>query len=860
MANQTITTDSNHDALVGRLAGEDITINNGATLTIDSMPHLTAMGILGDLTISDGTLLIDGSRTFEIAYSGGSGTLPSVGDAITWNAGADNGKVVRLNSGDATSGVLTLTKDVGETTPDSADTLASGGWTADVDTVAVGFLIVFGEDQDWGAVDGRSSLRITGDWYQIGVGDGTNGQVFTLPHTGHQPAIWVETGAGTGVFEIWHRVNTAASSVFYSSVSQFGSTFESGFVYAQQFGSATVTFGTSTNGGAPPNGARLRIPNVHIGTTTTAAPTTEVNSATLAAHIGVISPNTNLNVQIDHLNGSSCYIDFRGTNAVTVSDSCWGLHTSGALINKVNATVSITNCAIIKGAQSLAGDYLPALSMTITDNIGGITFDDCVLMGGVNGSNAAALLLTTMANLDFTGRCKIVSNQEDENTMYAVRLTTASNITAETLIILGGPLSVASGSNNIDIDELIYGLPPGRGTTEQNIINALVHSASLNCIVRSGRLATGGAKHGTNFIATLTDSDGVTLRNFGAVDAKIDGENRCTGIIGFFGITVNCLIQRVWYTNLNSGAQFNFVNSVADVTIENCSGDYNDEIELDASRVICKGLHGGSGTPDSSTGVEGDLVNVLATVFLDYFKSDTTGALGLVFNDRGQKHLSDVEIVSGTPVWNGLGDLLMRTNGDQVIFTWPYAIKGHTGFQNAALQSSGVNTTTNHSYEYAIRAVGGSWGAWTDVTGANLSAETISPAGFHFRLRITCTNTSATNSLRGFAVLTTTTLADQAANLYPLNVVPVTVTVTDANTGNPIENARVLLSDGTTTVFNDLTDSAGVVTTTYAFTANQAVTGRVRKGTSSPLYKTSPLSGTITSTGLSLTAFMVPDE
>ena len=76
------------------------------------------------------------SNAHQVTYSGGSGTLPVVGDIVTWNAGADTGKIVQLNSGTNVSGVLTLRKDAGETTPDSADVLVSGGWTADVDSVA----------------------------------------------------------------------------------------------------------------------------------------------------------------------------------------------------------------------------------------------------------------------------------------------------------------------------------------------------------------------------------------------------------------------------------------------------------------------------------------------------------------------------------------------------------------------------------------------------------------------------------------------------------------------------------------------------------------------------------------------------
>jgi hypothetical protein len=106
-----------------------------------------------------------------------------------------------------------------------------------------------------------------------------------------------------------------------------------------------------------------------------------------------------------------------------------------------------------------------------------------------------------------------------------------------------------------------------------------------------------------------------------------------------------------------------------------------------------KGLHGASGAPEAnSTGVEGDLVNVVGTTFYDHFKSDTTGAVGLVFANPGNFYASNFQVVSGTPIFNGIGDLIMSTIGDQVIYTWPYEILGHTAFQNAALQLSGVNT------------------------------------------------------------------------------------------------------------------------------------------------------------------------
>jgi len=94
------------------------------------------------------------------------------------------------------------------------------------------------------------------------------------------------------------------------------------------------------------------------------------------------------------------------------------------------------------------------------------------------------------------------------------------------------------------------------------------------------------------------------------------------------------------------------------------------------------------------------------------------------------------------------------------------------------------------------------------------------------------------------------------------------ITVIDVVTGLPLQNARVYLtatgggplSDGTV-IFNTLTDVNGQVSDIRSLAANQQVTGWVRKSTSAPFYKNSPITGTISNaTGLSLTVQMIPDE
>jgi hypothetical protein len=96
----------------------------------------------------------------------------------------------------------------------------------------------------------------------------------------------------------------------------------------------------------------------------------------------------------------------------------------------------------------------------------------------------------------------------------------------------------------------------------------------------------------------------------------------------------------------------------------------------------------------------------------------------------------------------------------------------------------------------------------------------------------------------------------------------VKVTAKDAADSSLISGARVYivadaggwLTPGTV-IYNDLTNASGFIQTSIELGgASQPVSGRVRRMTSSPLYRNSPISGTITATGLDITAFMVRDE
>lgn len=131
------------------------------------------------------------------------------------------------------------------------------------------------------------------------------------------------------------------------------------------------------------------------------------------------------------------------------------------------------------------------------------------------------------------------------------------------------------------------------------------------------------------------------------------------------------------------------------------------------------------------------------------------------------------------------------------------------------------------------------------------------------RIKTIATNSTAITSLYFLTSSTETSRGYQ----YDLDPVTVTFTVKDAADSTVIQNARVYVTADAggpavngTVICNLVTDVNGQVSFTYPYVGSQPFTGRVRKSSASPLYKTSPISGSISSTGFSGTIFMVKDE
>lgn len=89
----------------------------------------------------------------------------------------------------------------------------------------------------------------------------------------------------------------------------------------------------------------------------------------------------------------------------------------------------------------------------------------------------------------------------------------------------------------------------------------------------------------------------------------------------------------------------------------------------------------------------------------------------------------------------------------------------------------------------------------------------------------------------------------------------------DAVDLTPVVGARIYIEADAggdiatgTELMNIPTNGSGIATIVFDYSNNQAITGSARKGTATPFYKSTPITGTIGLTGLSQTLLLVQDE
>lgn len=944
MANQTVSVDRNFDdaAINGLLNGDDITIDTNARLTINSDVRWGQQAaVIGNITISSttgGKCTVDGTQVWWIPFDASSGNVPSLGTAGTDNctgsvAGTGEFLGIWTALGVAPSaaggampgtGYLKLRKVTNAFADNEVITLP-GGATVTVNSTTGGqrgWLHIVGEEAQTINVPRLGQYESLGDWFELGTTNGLDDQTFQYFVADQCPALQVETGVGTGIYEWW----VCAGTTRWAQANLRVATDARG----KLFGCSTagvITFATrvgNDSGFKPVSGCKVRVPNIHYSSSTSADWTANLRNTTLGTRWDFTTTSAG-DIELIKSNFNA-YVSLTQPYAVIITD-CGFL--DQVLVAECATEPVLTRAAV---GLSAAVDTNP---ISVSSCFSGVTLDDCTAIRYESETGDTGSSITDCDSVLVNGGKYMTFGDNTAATLArgatgtgALTLTRVTNSELTNVTVLGASIRIVSCSN-ITVTSPIFGHQVEEQTANStNPVSAVdISAASSNVVVDGYGGNFGGIVniHPYNAIVAIAQSYNCVVQNIGTAASPYNcgSANACAGIAALGGGNNGIKIRRCYCDNARSGGVTD-TNSDINCQYINVWGDGADTgLVINSLNNIAKGLRSTNPTTGATA--------VYGSHFYDTFTSTTAARLVFLGNEPSSVSGTKLQTTAGTPKYTSTGQILLTALNDAVVWEMDYFCLGWTALNNATPTFTGTNSA-NHTIEYQIDT-GSGWSSWKSATGANLSGETISATrGFKLKLRATCNAASTTNAIINIRISGTTTSTAQREQ-YPLQTVPVTVTTLDAADSTDIASARVLLkaasgstvtmtrSGSTVTVTHTahgLRDNTKVViagatqgeyngvktityvdANTYTFTvsgtpatpatgtitsyrvildgvtdsngdltdsaveligSSLTVNGTARKGTSAPYYKPVPLSGVITTDGLALASYLTGDD
>ncbi len=797
-------------------AGGDTVDTNGFNLTIDADTRYglgaTTSTSFGSLTVNatkGGNLNIDGRYVRLIPFTGGSGTI-TAGASITMGSGV--GRVIgiysALNAAPVLTGVATgwikVTGWNGVAFPTSG-TFTQGGYTFTISGPDItGFIEVVGDESATINANRLGQVNITGEWFEVGTTSGSSATTYQLPTNGsiqYYPAVWVETGSGTGVFEPYPCAGSLVAAGSTATDATRGKVCWASTGGVLRFGSD----GTNTVGYVPPAGRKIRIPNVLTANCTTAARTANaLPNATLATRFDFTCTGGGvINIDKALLNW---YPSFAQAFSVSMVDV--GVATQLSL-SEVAQAMSLTRVAVGQEAANAQFGLLMSLCFA------GGTMTDCVwTSASLAASGRYITSLTDVSGFSFIREKTYAFVLRANATTGASTQTRVTNCTWTDPTIGLGQFLLTTCKGLTFTNSTYFDCITTTGTANPMSVWACA-SNTTDCTFNG--LTFGGLTNVQPYTAVLSVNaagcSNLKLRNLGTSPSSqlsLGSTNQTGTVLALAAgaAASNIRMQRVFTsgtrTNLYSGD-----NSSTGITFENCMGDYADVPVNNCLNQLCRGI-GATPTYAAQTAVYG-------SHWFDHFTSATVGRIAILMNEATSQSAAQVSLTNGA-AFTSAGGLYMPTIGMTAQFEMPYFALGHTLFNATAAVMAG-GTVANYRFDFQIDKNNGSgWSALqTNLTAAQLATAlnalgALDPAkGVKVRLKIT-TTTANTTAITSFYLITGTTAGAQA-NFYPLDTN--TVTFTGIPTGTDV----VILTAGTTTI---LAQQDANPTTTYAFTYSGA--------------------------------------
>lgn len=798
MANQTINgVTRNYDdaAISGLLNGEDITVNNGGSLIVNSdMRWGQQAAVLGNLTIdvtTGGSARFDGREVWWVPFDAATGTVPALGtysdlrDATNANRLTRGGVVVAeflgvfsalgvapTTSGSAfpatgflklrwvAEGVTFADNDV-LTHPVSGATITLSG------PGQRGWLHIVGEHTTLITVPRLGLFECFGDWFELGTTNGSTGQ--TLQHfvADYCPAVQVETAPGSGVYEWW----TSAGTTRWGQNNRVAQGANGRHINCTAAGVIQFALrGAVNNGQLPPSGCRVRVPNIHVSGSTSAIWTNNVYTATIADRWEFATTGAGA-VVIDRACGA-WYLNFSQAYSVSITDSAV---MDGLVISECATAPTLTRVAV---GIAITVDLAP---FTITSCFAGANITDCVVAKYESEVNDDGVTITDCDGISISGG-KFATFGDNTaatltrgaSTAYALTMTRVTNSTITDLALIGAGANISSCSNLLFNNTQYADAIENRTTssTQGGYAFAIQSGSSLITVDGFSTFADLANQHPYLGIVSIQQSYDCVVQNIGSYSSPFNcGSSNQTGVlVNFGGNGADHVIRRCYGINLRTGIVAT-VNSDTRCQLIDVRGDYADVINLAGLNMSARGLSGAQPTTGQTA--------VYGTLFFDFFDTTTLGYIVFLSNEPTLISGSKLTLSAGSPRFTSAGAVQLLTVGDEVIWEIDYFVRGHTGF-TGVVNVSGTNVTAaapnwgNHYLSYQIDT-GLGFSGWKDLTVANLTSETISPTtGFRLRMRARCITQATNNQIINIRVQTSTSSSAQDFQ-YPLPGIPVTL-------------------------------------------------------------------------------------
>lgn len=828
----TFSTDSYWDA-AGRIAGEAVTINSNATVTIRTdtrwYPSAPASmtGTIATVSVSatqGGKMKIDGTKVRWMAFDTGSGNVPAIGTTIT--QGGVSGYLLAVyasitsaptavGSAMPSSGFLKFREVTGGTY--SAGALTGIGANASSPDVVGWIEAVFDTSSVQPLNFGQlGTFEVDGEWFDLGTTSGSAQQAISVPTnggTGGLSGIQIETSPGSGVYE-WYSGQYTDGMFTTAKIA----TDRRGRFFCSDWANSRIIIGgdgTNAIGYVPVSGCKIRMPNVLLRIATSAARATNAKnlaSTTMAkpgfatGQLAFIFDKCHCELDLNHCTNAGSF---------TFTDTVFDCRKM--IFENISAYSTASNCLfMINGQQSSVALF------GVNNSQSGMAFTNCMSIEIEPGllSTPAGVRKSTAVNI--TNHEHFHLNFQSANLAYGFYADGTVNCTFDGFKLIGPGFNFTTNKGltvkNIDNTYIAVGTTGTGGSryglVTQNNIDFLLDGMTIclnNTITNAhpylGVVQINGAL-GKNMI-----------RNIGSrTNFLVAGStNICQCLIKVEAGTKNTKVQRCYMDNTGSQIiSFGGATSTIECTFEHVMSKSNTSSNFTPNGISCiyRSI-GASGF--SSAGIASNY----GMHWMDGFYSTayTTAKLGWYGSKPSPLTSGENYIYSPTGSSKYLapaGQVMLNTVGDYFYSEIPYFVLGHDSLSNTAPVIAGTNTNLV-AFEYQIDTGTGWNGTWKTLSAANLSGETISPSGFKLKIKGTLTS-SGTAQITNILISSTSSQTSQQNYLYTLDTA--SVTLTGLITGSEVR--AYAGSDPATAVEIGGTEATGGST----FTFNQSVAGQ----------------------------------